>query len=341
MSTISKLSLFKRYNGVYYIIYEQDGTTKWKSTKKKLKQEAHKVLSEFETYLKQDKPKITFLQLKQQVLSFQSNNLRPTTISRIYHPAFKSFEAICGNKYISAYTLRDVEYYKEVRLKTCSPTTVNIAFRTLKGVFNLAIKWQLLIENPFCKSKQIRTPFIIPAYLLKEEFKQLYDIIEEGVIKDMVLFAAFTGLRLGEIINLTWENIDFEKRQILINSTDRFTTKTGRIRTVPMSDMIFDTLKKRELTKAFCEFVFHKKGKQITGFYASHKFKFYIRKLNINENIHFHSLRHTFATWLVKEGVSIYEVQKLLGHSSVKVTEVYSHLATSELHQTVNRISLT
>jgi site-specific recombinase XerD len=50
------------------------------------------------------------------------------------------------------------------------------------------------------------------------------------------------------------------------------------------------------------------------------------------------ALRHTFATWLVQKGVSIFEVQKLLGHSDIKVTQIYSHLAASDLHGAVNRI---
>jgi site-specific recombinase XerD len=50
-------------------------------------------------------------------------------------------------------------------------------------------------------------------------------------------------------------------------------------------------------------------------------------------------LRHTFATWLVQNGASIYEVQKLLGHSDIKTTQIYAHLMASELHTTVNRIS--
>ncbi len=51
-------------------------------------------------------------------------------------------------------------------------------------------------------------------------------------------------------------------------------------------------------------------------------------------------MRHTFATWLVQAGVSLYEVQKLLGHSSISTTQIYAHLAASELHGAVNRISL-
>jgi site-specific recombinase XerD len=59
-----------------------------------------------------------------------------------------------------------------------------------------------------------------------------------------------------------------------------------------------------------------------------------------NHRLHLHSLRHTFASWLVQDGVSLYEVQKLLGHSSIAVTEIYSHLQPEQLHETVNRLKV-
>jgi site-specific recombinase XerD len=58
------------------------------------------------------------------------------------------------------------------------------------------------------------------------------------------------------------------------------------------------------------------------------------------EELKFHSLRHTFATWLIQESASLYELQKLLGHSDIKTTQMYAHLSASDLHATVNRISL-
>lgn len=67
----------------------------------------------------------------------------------------------------------------------------------------------------------------------------------------------------------------------------------------------------------------------------------YVHKLGLNEKLHFHSLRHTFASWLVQNGVSLYEVQKLLGHGNISVTQVYAHLQPERLHSTVNRISIT
>ncbi len=67
-----------------------------------------------------------------------------------------------------------------------------------------------------------------------------------------------------------------------------------------------------------------------------------IREGNLKDGrLHFHSLRHTFASWLVQDGASLYEVQKLLGHSNARTTQVYSHLAANEMHGTVNRIAIT
>jgi site-specific recombinase XerD len=77
------------------------------------------------------------------------------------------------------------------------------------------------------------------------------------------------------------------------------------------------------------------------GTSPSKSFKTYARNaLGSATKLHFHSLRHTFATWLVQDGVSLYEVQKLLGHSNISVTEIYSHLQPEQLHGTVNRLQI-
>jgi integrase len=217
---------------------------------------------------------------------------------------------------------------------------VNIEFRTLRAAFNLAVKWQLLTENPFTKSSQVKTPEQLPSHLSKEDFRRLLTSVKEPVLREVFLFAALTGLRLGEILNLKWNDIDLQRRQIAIVSNESFSTKTGKYRIVPMNGLIYELLSQKSATANFTTYVFHRNGYQLQSSYVSHKFKRYVRSLGLNDAIHFHSLRHTFATWLVQDGVSIYEVQKLLGHSSVKVTEVYSHLAASELHNAVNKISL-
>jgi site-specific recombinase XerD len=88
------------------------------------------------------------------------------------------------------------------------------------------------------------------------------------------------------------------------------------------------------------DLVFARRGFQIGESFVSHRFKEYVRMAGLDERLHWHSLRHTFASWLVQDGVSLYAVQKLLGHSSVTVTEIYSHLQPEKLHDTVNRIQV-
>ncbi len=89
------------------------------------------------------------------------------------------------------------------------------------------------------------------------------------------------------------------------------------------------------------EYVFTFAGMQICADLVTKKFRHCARKAGLNRRVHFHSLRHTFATWLVQGNVSIYEVQKLLGHSSISVTQVYSHLAASELQEAVKKLEIT
>lgn len=95
-----------------------------------------------------------------------------------------------------------------------------------------------------------------------------------------------------------------------------------------------------KVKKDVTDYVFTFEGRKVAEDYLSHIFTEYVRTAGITKRLHFHSLRHTHATWLVQEGAPIYEVQKLLGHSSIEMTQVYSHLQSEQLHDTVNKISV-
>ena len=68
---------------------------------------------------------------------------------------------------------------------------------------------------------------------------------------------------------------------------------------------------------------------------ATHKLKKYIKLAGLNPKLNFHSLRHTFASWLVQKGVDLYIVKELLGHTSITTTEIYAHLKKDNLHDAV------
>jgi len=200
-----------------------------------------------------------------------------------------------------------------------SNTKVNIDFRSLKSVFGTAVNWNLLQENPFKRCKQVRLPQMRPTYLTPDDFQKLLSVIQYDWYRDLVRFAVSTMMRVGEIVNLKWSSIDLERRLILVENTETYRTKTRKGRVVPMNEWIYYFLVQKERKS---EYVFtFPDGKSLRVGYVSTRFTKYVRKAPIDQKIHFHSLRHTGATWLVQKDVPIFTVQNILGHSSIATTQ--------------------
>ncbi|MGB6032090.1 MAG: site-specific integrase [Bacteroidota bacterium] len=186
----------------------------------------------------------------------------------------------------------------------------------------------------------MKTPQRPPVYLKKEEFKQLMDAVKDPLLRDVFLFAVPTGFRKGEIINLKFTGLDIQKRQVTIENSEVFTTKSGKSRTVPLNDALVEMLSRTESERNGCEYVFHRNGYRLNYLYLTHRFKKYIVDLRLNPKSKCHSLRHTAASWLVDANVSLDVVQKILGHANISTTQIYSHLAPSTLLDSVNRVTL-
>lgn len=246
---------------------------------------------------------------------------------------------LVGNKLLSSLTSKEVDLYRSRRAIGHSPTTVNIELRCLRAAFSTAVRWKLVPENPFKAVPLLRVPDQLPTYFSKEEFHKFISAIREQWFKDLVIVAVSTGLRRGELLNLRWQDVDFGRRILQIHSSEVFKTKAGKRRAVPMNQTVVQILVRRAQDTS-TEYVFTSDGKRVLEDVATKRFKRCVLEAGINPKLHLHSLRHTFATWLVQDGVSIYEIQKLLGHSNISVTQVYSHLATSELQQAVDKISI-
>lgn len=232
-----------------------------------------------------------------------------------------------------------MDFFKITRKEQVSTTTVNVELRMLRSAFNTSRKWKYIEENPFSGVRFFQLPDRDPPYLSKDEFQKLLTMISEDWVKDAVITAAMTGMRRGEIINLRWSDVNLKTRTIVVQSSTRYQTKFGKRRIIPINDVAFQILQKR-CGKVKSKYVFTLRGRQIDGDWLLQKLRKYINKLNTSKKLNVHSLRHTFASWLVQSGVSIYEVQKLLGHSDIKVTQIYAHLAPHELHNVVSKINL-
>jgi site-specific recombinase XerD len=226
-----------------------------------------------------------------------------------------------------------------------SQSASSLYYKTLKAAFNKASEWGYITSNPFLSVKLPKVKTKFPVFVNELELNSILIHVRENYLKSFYIVAFNTGLRAGEICSLKWDNINLSLRIITVKNTDTFTTKSKRERIIPINEVVFKELLKLKpkilnISKNDENgFVFYKqKGVQLLVDFVSKKFKRACRLAKVNEGLHLHSLRHGFASQLVKKGVSLYVVKELLGHSNLKTTEIYSHLENEDLFKAVNLI---
>ena len=334
------MHLYKRKNSIYYIRYK-DSSGCWKlvSTKTKKAGEAKNLFIEFvknyspQTLLNKNS---TFDSFTKEYLEYSKVNHSPSNTRRINF-VITHFKNFIGSILLSEIDNKAIEDYKKLRLNLCKPTTVNIELRALKSMFNTAIKWDLIDKSPFKGVQLLRVAKSYPKYLTKDEAESLCSKTKIDWLRNIIQLAFNTGMRRNELINLQWSHINLEKKYLIISNGESFTTKNKCDRYIPLNNNALKLLK--NLPKK-SEYVFVTKGNKILyPNYVTQCFRDLKNECKINKNVSFHSLRHTFASWLVQRGVSIYEISKLLGHSDIKVAEIYSHLRAEDLRKSVNLLN--
>jgi site-specific recombinase XerD len=337
VTPLPKFYLYKRANGIYYIGYLDNGRRRWKSTGSTLKCDALKALASYLEFLR-EKPKTTHLAtFKRDFLAYAEGVFAQRTVI-IYRQALQRLLDIAGDCSLSSLTQRHLDRYATERLggKT-SPVTINIETRAIKAAFSTAVRWQLLVANPFAGVKSLSVPQLRPVFFTRADFEALLAAISEAWLRELVIFSVATGMRQAEVTNLRWCDVDLEHRLIHVQSSPTFKTKQGRRRTIPLGNIPYAILAGKGVNDPQ-NYVFSRCGRKIGESFLTHRFKKRLRDAKLDERLHWHSLRHTHASWLVQSGATLYEVQKLLGHSSSATTQVYAHLQPEAMHETVNRI---
>jgi integrase len=256
---------------------------------------------------------------------------------RVFRTAFNELERILGNVPLAQITEREIERFLTTKRAEASDWTARKHYTALASAFEAARKWGYITRNPWRDVKKPKAREIYPLHLSKDEFECLLKAINDSHFRDLCICAVTTGMRQGELISLRWSDMDLGNRLIKVQNSEVLTTKNKRNRLIPMNDAAYHVLSNRKQTSS-CDYVFHRNRRRLNPDTVSREFKSAIRRAGLNDKLHFHSLRHTFATWLVQSNVSLYQVQKLLGHSNVSTTEVYSHLQPERLHDAVNRL---
>ncbi len=329
--------LSKRPNGVYHLYYTKpNGKRTSISTKTKLKSEAIKFLINFSGKLKKvDNKSVLPISLKQFTDEFEKHSevVHTYWTNYSYKQTFRFLNKYFPEKSLDDLTPSDLNRYIEYRIKKASIYQARKDLINICAAFNWANVQGYLTEN-HCKNViRIKVPQKLPLYYSLNDFNKLTDTIDSEDILDITIFAVNTGLRQMELINLQWQQIIFTDK-ILILDNQNHITKGKKVRTIPLNSKALEILYKRLKTKIGNN-VFTYNNEIMSQDFLSHKFAAYVKKAKINTKLNFHSLRHTFASWLVQKGVSIYEVSKLLGHSDIKTTQIYAHLRNEDLKNAV------
>ena len=268
-----------------------------------------------------------------------SRYLRKSSVSRIRSIFRNHIVPSLGEKLVSSIGRKDIERMRDEAMERgLAPSSVQQLVVVLHGFFRHLVDRGVLDHNPAARIKTGKVNNSRIRYLTKDEAERLLTALEKNpVVYGMTLTSLFSGLRQGEVFHLTWADIDFKAETIFVSDG-----KGGKSRTVPMHRRLVNFLPR--LRDRIGGLVFPTRDLTVRS-RMSRVFLNTVNELGFNTGVTdprrrvvFHTLRHTYASWLVQAGVDLYVVRDLLGHSSIKMTERYSHLAPERLKGAVDML---
>jgi len=225
---------------------------------------------------------------------------------------------------ISQTNARTIDEYKAFRLQKVSKSTLKRDLESIRRMYNLAIKWDKYQENknPVTEAGIEKVPNKQRRIWTTEEERLIFSNAEPEY-KRIWLLMRLTGMRPGEAVMLKKSNLDLENDIIFLDSGD---VKENKQREIELTETSINLLKEA-LRDNDTEYVFlNTKGKPFSGprslLTALEKL---CKRLNLDEGITQHSLRHTFATKTLAAGEDISTVSEMLGHSDIRTTQIYLH----------------
>ena len=277
------------------------------------------------------------------------------------------FEKNASENTIEAYVsdLQKLQGFAEQNLMNITPITIsyehlqeflyqvskiNYSERTqarwissIKGFFSFLLEDELREDNPSALLETPKLGLYLPDTLSLEEIEKLISATEENTDlakrnRCMIEVLYGCGLRVSELTELQISNINFKENYLKIQG------KGDKVRFVPLADYTADFIKnyinnirsKQKINPKHSDILFlNSRGAQISRQMVFLIIKDIVKKAGIQKNISPHTFRHSFATHLLQNGADLRFIQEMLGHSSITTTEIYTHLNTEELHETI------
>ena len=328
-------SIKKNGAGKYVLRYRDDaGKQHWRTFEKKknAEKELATIVAAPKGYYQAPK-EIRFADLAAKWTAYKKATTRSRTVESYQTQLDKRILPIFGALWVRSITREMIRTW-EGDLLTCglSPTTCGHSITVLKGVLNLAVEDDYIIKSPAISLKKPKRQKAKVDFLTADEIKALLAATDK---RDycLMLTACLTGARRGEVLGLTWADIDFHGGVIYINQQ---LTKQGTLgplksaeskRPIPIPAVLVEALKVHqtrqvvELESNDLDLVFlSPEGKPWDGNNMLHRvFQPAIKRAGISHR-RFHDLRHSYCVLLLSEGTPIKAAQKLMGHHSISVT---------------------
>ena len=241
-------------------------------------------------------------------------------------------------------TESDIEnYLKYLKGANLSNSTINRKLSSLKHFFNYLSKTKLLKFNPVVNISGPKKSMSLPKSLSIIDVNSLIDAPDCSNFiglrdRAMIELLYATGVRISELINLEYSNIDLNRSLIKVMG------KGGKERMIPFGDDALSWLihyiefrRKNNLSLNSRDFFISQQGRKITRQAFWHRIKIYLKASGLSMDVSPHTLRHAFATHLLNNGADLRSVQMLLGHSDLSTTQIYTHIAKQRLSDMVKQ----
>ena len=229
---------------------------------------------------------------------------------------------------------------ESMRSRDYAAGTINRVLVLLRYGYTLALRWRIdgVDSNPAKELKNLKEDNKIERYLTPEQTTRLLTAVRHSqnpLLADIVAFLLFTGARKREALDAKWQDVDWRQKLWRIPKT-----KSGKVRHVPLSTGALRLLQDlQEKADPAIEHIFAnpRTGKPFVSIFYSWDTA---RKEAGLPELRIHDLRHSFASFLVNAGRSLYEVQELLGHADIRTTSRYAHLSRERLREAVEVVAV-
>lgn len=240
--------------------------------------------------------------------------------------------------YLQDITLTNLEEYLDSQLaRGLAQASRSKSYHIIRSFYNYCCKKELVEKNIALNLEPIKVKRKERTYLTKDEVIALVQEMENELIKTIVMAIYHTGMRISECTNLKIKNVDFKNKVIHVIGG-----KGNKDRDIPISDTLNKILTKyikNERPEVNSNYFFATKTSgRISPQHINRHIKETVKKLGWEKHVSAHILRHSFASKLIQQEVNLVKIQKLLGHSDLRVTSIYTHTSKKELRQAVNVI---